>query len=684
MSMERMFYPRGVAVVGSVAEGKLGYVLINQLLKGGFRSVFAVNPKGQGLEEVPGYEKVTHIDAPVDLAVIASPAPTVAAVLEDCGQAGVGAAVIITAGFSEVGNHAGEQELKQVAQRYGIRFVGPNCAGILNTHHHLFPTLEVHPPAGYTAFISQSGALGGAVLAWAEEQGLGFSKFVSYGNGADLDEVELLRYLMEDPDTRVGALYLESVRYGRAFMQAVADFTRRKPLVVIKAGRSGAGRRAALSHTGSMAGSDAVYDAALRQSGAIRVDTVEEMFDLCKGFSYLPPVRGRRVVIVTNSGGPGVMAADRAEQVGLQVAEPSPAARQQLASFLPAHCALKNPIDLTVEGTEEGYHRVLTTVLPEYDAALALNVCPPYLDSLPIARGVCRAARQSGKPVVANFMAGSTVAASLPYLREQGIPNFVTGERAMSVLARLADYYTRPVSPAAAAGGAAELSSLPMLPRPVTEERPILEPEAMDWLRRVGIPTPDFRFVADPDGVLAACHEIGYPVVMKVVASDIVHKSDCGGVVLNIQDDEAALTAYAAIQRAAQGKDLRGVMIYPMLRGGQEVLIGLSRDAQFGPVIAFGAGGIYTELWHDIVLRVAPLGRSEAEAMLREARCFALLQGFRGQPRRDVPALAELLVTVSRLALHYPEIAELDLNPVFVFERGLQVGDVRILTQSRS
>lgn len=684
MSIERLFYPRGVAVVGSVAEGKLGYVLINQLLKGGFRSVFAVNPRGQGLGTVPGYEKLTHIQAPVDLAVIASPAPSVAGVLEDCGQAGIGAAVIITAGFSEVGNQAGEQELKRVAQRYGIRFVGPNCAGILNTHYHLFPTLEVHPPAGYTAFISQSGALGGAVLAWAEEQGLGFSKFVSYGNGADLDEVELLRYLIDDPDTRVGALYIESVRDGRAFMQAVADFTRHKPLVVIKAGRSGAGRRAALSHTGSMAGSDAVYDAALRQCGAIRVDTVEEMFDLCKGFSYLPPVRGRRVVIVTNSGGPGVMAADHAEQVGLQVAEPSPAARQELASFLPAHCALKNPVDLTVEGTEEGYRRALTSLLPEYDAALALNVCPPYLDSLPMARGVVAAARASGKPVLANFMAGRTVADSLPYLREQGIPNFVTGERAMSVLARLADYYARPVGASADADEAADLGALPPLPRPAEDGRPVPEPEAMAWLRQVGIPTPEFRFVAGRDGVLAACRAIGYPVVMKVVAPDIVHKSDCGGVVLNIADDEAALSAYAAIQRAAQGKDMRGVMVYPMLRGGQEVLIGLSRDAQFGPVIAFGTGGIYTELWHDIVLRVAPLGRAEAEAMLREARCFALLQGFRGQPQRDVSALADVLVAVSRLALRYPEIAELDLNPVFVFERGVQVGDVRILVRSRS
>ncbi|PKO22789.1 MAG: acyl-CoA synthetase, partial [Chloroflexi bacterium HGW-Chloroflexi-1] len=408
------------------------------MLAGGFRDIYAVNPKAQGVDEIPGVAAVTGIGRPVDLAVIASPAATVAAVLEDCAAAGVKVAVVITAGFSEAGNVAGEEEIKRIARGSGIRVVGPNCAGILNTGYNLYPTLEVRPPAGHTALISQSGALGGAVLAWAEEQGLGISKFVSYGNRVDVDEVDLLAYLADDPDTVVVALYIESVRDGREFMRAVHAFTRRKPLVVIKSGRSRSGQRATLSHTGSLAGADAAYDAALRQCGAIRVDTVEEMFDLCKGFAHVPPVRGRRIAIVTNSGGPGVMAADWDEKLGIDVAEPSPALREKLASFLPAHCALRNPFDLTVEGTEDGYRRTLEAVLTEYDAALALNVNTPYLDSAALARGICDAADATGKPVVATFMAGSTVVDALPVLKARGIPNYAIGERGVTVLARMA------------------------------------------------------------------------------------------------------------------------------------------------------------------------------------------------------------------------------------------------------
>lgn len=440
MSIRSLFYPRGVAVVGSVSEGKLGYELIRQILDGGYRDLFAVNPKAQGVFSVQGYDAVAKIDRPVDLAVIVTPTPTVANVLKDCGRAGVRAAVIITAGFSEVGNDGGEVEIKRIANQYGIRFVGPNCAGILNTAHYLFPTLETRPPAGEVAVIAQSGAVGGVFLAWAKEFGLGISKFVNYGNGADLNEIDLLHYFAGDRETRVVGLYIETVTDGREFMRAAEECTRQKPLVVIKAGRTQAGVRAALSHTGSMAGADDVYDSSLRQCGAIRVYTIEEMFDLCKGFLYLPTLKGRRVAIVTNSGGPGVLAADRAEELGLEVAEPSLATKEKLSEFLPAHCAIKNPIDITVEGTEEGYRKTLLTVLQEYDAALALNIATPYLDSVPLAKGVCDAAEQIGKPIVASFLPSQIVGEATTYLEEHGIPNFATGERAVTALAHMANY----------------------------------------------------------------------------------------------------------------------------------------------------------------------------------------------------------------------------------------------------
>lgn len=673
-----LFTPQAVALVGSVGEGKLGYHLLRQMLEGGFppTRLAVVNPKGQGALGVSGYPSVAEIGRPVDLAVIVTPAATVPAVLEECARAGVRAAVVITAGFSEVGNVAGEEAIREVVRRTGIRVVGPNCAGIVNTHHALFPTLETRPPVGTVSLIAQSGAVGGVFLAWAKEYGLGIAKFISYGNGADLNERDFLEYLAEDPETQVMALYIEEVTEGRDFLRALAACTRRKPVVVIKAGRTEAGRRATLSHTGSMAGADAVYDAALRGCGVLRVTSLEEMFDLCLGFTALPPVRGRRVVIVTNSGGPGVLAADRAEEVGLTVAEPSPALKERLSAFLPPHCGLSNPIDLTVEGTEEGYRRTLTTALEEYDAAVALNIAPAYLDSVPLARGVVQAARESGKPVAAAFLPGPIVARAVGYLREQGIPNFATGERAVAALARLAEYYSVPSLAAPfvvrheAERGAAPPPSL-------------LEPDLMAWLQENGFPVPEFRTAQSADQAVEAARAVGYPVVMKVVSPQILHKSEFGGVILGIADDGGVRAGFDRLAEIAAGRDFRGVVIYPLIRGAQEVLVGLFQDPQFGPVVAFGAGGIYTELLQDVALRVAPVDRDEAAAMIRETRMATLLAGARGRPQGDLDALTDLIARVSELPFLYPEIAEMDLNPVFVLPQGVLVGDVRLIEKNR-
>jgi acyl-CoA synthetase (NDP forming) len=683
-SIDRLFYPRGVAVIGSVSEGKLGYEILRQMLDGGYRDVFVVNPRVRGALSVPAYDSVSKIDHPVDLAIIVSPPQTVPGVVAECGREGIAAAVIITAGFSEVGNHAGEQEIQDAAHRHGVRFVGPNCAGILNTANKLFPTLETRPPAGGVALVAQSGAIGGVFLAWARDHGLGVSKFVSYGNRGDLTEIDFLRYLAGDVKTRVVALYIESVTDGREFMEAVRACADRKPVVVLKAGTTQSGQRAALSHTGSMAGADAVYDAALRASGAIRVHSIEEMFDLCKAFISVPLPKGTRVAVVTNSGGPGVLAADRAEAVGLDVAEPSRQVRARLSEFLPAHCAFKNPIDLTVEGTEYGYRETLLALLKEFDAVLALNIAPPYLDSMPLARGICDAAEQvteSGdKVVVASFLPEWVVETSIPYLEQRGVPNFATGERALLALKRMTDYQ---------AYKAFHGANGRLLPEPDGEQGRLpgtgqmLEPEAMSWLRDEGIPVPDFRFATTCEAAVQGCRDIGYPVVMKVVSPDILHKSDCGGVVLNIADDEAARAAFRAIERAAAGKDFRGVIIYPMIVGAQEVLLGLSRDPQYGPVLTFGLGGIYTEIWRDISLRVAPVDRKEAEAMIREIRALPLLQGARGQMPCDLDALAEILVNFSQLPFRFPEIGEIDLNPVFLLAEGLVVGDARVIRNGR-
>ncbi len=675
MSVQDFFNPSGVAVIGSMSEGKLGYELLRQIIQGGYRGgLYAVNPRAQGALGIEGYAAVDEIEGELDLAVIASPAPTVADTLHACGRRGVRAAVIISSGFSEVGNQAGEEALKLAARQHGIRVIGPNCAGIVSTSCNLYATLEVRPPAGKMALISQSGALGGAVLAWAEEQGVGISKFISYGNRADLDELELLPYLAEDPETLVVALYIESVADGRRFIEAAREFCRHKPLVVVKAGRTASGQRAALSHTGSLAGADAVYDAALKVSGAIRVETVEEMFDLCKGFAFLPPVTGKKVVIVTNSGGPGILAADRAEMVGLDVAAPSEDVRRRLAETLPPYCALGNPVDLTVQGTEEHFRAALTALLTEYDAALAINVATPYLDSVALARGVCHAAQQSCKPVTAAFMAGRLISSSVAFLRQRGIPDYAIGERAVTVLARMAAYTARRRT----------LHSAPEIPQPagplpLNEQGEFLEPQAMGWLKAHGVAVPDFRFAADETGAAEGCRAVGYPAVMKVVSPEIIHKSEVGGVIVGIQSDDEARQAFRRLEAVGQGRGFRGVVIYPQLTRGQEVLLGCSRDPQFGPVVVLGMGGIYTEILKDIALRVAPLTVEDAWEMIRELKAYPILSGARGQIPCDLDSLAETIVRFSQLPFLYPEIQEIDLNPIFLFQKGLLAADVRVI-----
>lgn len=673
MSINNLFYPRGLVVIGSASKGKLGHELLRNISDGGFKNAFAVNPRAQGAFSIPGYPTVTEINHPVDLAIIVSPPHTLPEVLEDCGRANVGSAVIITAGYSEVGNHSDEQQLLEIAQEHGIRFVGPNCAGIINTSLNLYPTLETRPPPGGVALVSQSGALGGIFLAMAKEHELGVSKFVSYGNAADLTEVDFIKYFASDQETRVVVVYIESVTDGRGFMRAMVECSEQKPIVIIKAGRTRSGGRATLSHTGSMAGSDAVYDAVIRQCGALRAHTVEEAFDVCVGFISLPRIEGHRIAIVTNSGGPGVLAADRAEEVCLDVARPSLKLSDELSFFLPSHCALKNPFDLTVEGTEKGYCETLLAVLKEYDMAIVLNIAPPYLESVQLARGICDAADQTGKPTAISFMPGPWVDDGINYAKERGIPNFSSAERAVAALAAMANYYNRKLSTYP------WMEAIPKERMNLVHQGCIVEPEAMSFLLENGFPVPDYRFSTTEEEALEGCRDLGYPVVMKVVARDILHKSDYKGVILNIENDNEVRSAYNSIMRIGEEREFQGVVIYPMITGAVEVLMGISRDPQFGPVVAFGLGGIYTEIFRDITLRVAPIDVTTAMEMVQEIDASPILQGARGGDACDLSALADTLVKLSRMPFRYPNVAEVDLNPVFSLPQGAVIGDVRVI-----
>ena len=673
MNYETLFYPEGVVVIGSQAPGKLANVIVNRLIEGGMKNIYAVNPKAQGTGDVKGYSTVQEIGEKVDLAVIASPAFAVAGNLEDCGKAGVKSVAIITSGFSEAGNVQGEKEILEISKKYGIRFIGPNCAGVVNTHANLLATLETRPPKGNIAIMSQSGAVGGTLMAMACKQGLGISKFVSYGNGLDITVIDLLKSLKDDNETKVIALYIETVDNGREFMKVVSELTKVKPVVVVKSGRTSIGQRAALSHTGSMAGADGVFDAALKQCGAIRVETIEDMFDVCKGFSFLSEVKGDNMLIVTNSGGPGVMASDKCEEVGLKLLEPTKELKEDLGSFLPSYAALKNPIDLTVEGTGEEYCQSLVEGLKEYDCALALYIGTPYLKSIEIAKGIVKASKESGKPIVSTLAVGSDIYESLELLKENGIPNFSIGEKAVKVLSYMSQYYKYKNSDTKIAKTFDKVGDLTF------DNGSLLEPDAKALLTKCGISVPYNKLCTTREEAVEYCKEVGYPAVMKVVSPQIIHKSDVGGVILNIKNEEEAANAFDKIAKIAEGKDFRGTIVYKMVDFGKEVILGLTRDPQFGPVVAFGLGGIYTEVLKDIVLKVAPVDKETALDMIKSIKTYDLLKGVRGEKGADIDALADTIVTFSQLPFMYPNIEEGDLNPVFVYEKGLTVVDARII-----
>jgi acyl-CoA synthetase (NDP forming) len=437
---DSFFVPTGVAFLGSIRPGKIGYEILRSVKEGGFQGqVYPVNPAGGEVLGHHVYTSLSEVPEKAGLAVISLPQRAIPDTIAQCGAKGIKAVVIISSGFSEVGNHQAERDLVEVAKQWGVRIIGPNCAGLMNPWHHHFPSIEVRALPGRTAFVTQSGALGGATLAMAEERGFGFSKFVSYGNRCDVGDIELLAYLSDDPETRVIVLYIEGIDRGREFLRVAQAASLKKPVVAIKSGGTQAGTRAASSHTGTLAGVDQIYEAAFRKAGIIRVEGIEEMFDLCQALSQCPLPQGESVAIVTNSGGPGILAADKAERLGLDVAEPSRSLQESLKPHLSPHASLRNPIDLTVESGYEEYRIALGSALSEYDAAIAIMVATPYLDSNGIARGAIDASRNHKKPIVTSFMAGRIVKEAIRLLGEAGMVNLATGERCAFVLSKLAE-----------------------------------------------------------------------------------------------------------------------------------------------------------------------------------------------------------------------------------------------------
>lgn len=691
--MRELFEPASVAVIGASAErNKVGNIILGNIIESGFQGpLYPVNPRYEEILGLKCYPRVTDVPGSVEMAVVVVPAKFVLQVMEECGQKGVKAAVVISAGFKEVGLEGAklERQLGELAHRYGMRVLGPNCLGLINTHHRMNATFaQEGPKEGNIAISSQSGAICVVVLDWAANINIGFSKFISVGNKLDVDEGHLLEYLREDPQTKVIGMYIEGTDRGREFLRQAELTTRVKPVIALKAGRTNSGAKAASSHTGAMSGSDKVYDAAMRQAGVVRVKNIEEMFDLLQAFSTMPLPEGEGLAIVTNAGGLGVMAADACSDNGLTLASFEASTIERLKQGLPAAASLYNPIDVVGDADAERYDHAIRTVMDDPNVACVVALLAPtdLVDISSVAKTLTAFAGSSPKPIVTSFVGGKEMMAPIDMLKAAGIPNYPSPERGIRALAAMVEHrrsLDRKESHAVRPFEADREAVREVISSVRSEGRlQLSENEGKRILKAYGIPTPREGIAHDLASAVELAREIGYPVVMKVESPDIAHKTDVGGVVLDIDDDQELERSYQVMLSKVREKMPRakvtGVSIQKMVKG-REVIVGMVRDDQFGPVITFGLGGIFVEIMRDVTQGIAPLDRDDVERMVRSIRAYPMLAGARGKRPGDIPALVEVILKISQMAMEFPELEELEMNPVMVGDEGTGVTAVDAL-----
>ena len=702
--LNAIFYPKSIAVVGaSSREGTVGNDIFRNLLAAEFNGpVFPINPKAPNICGVYAYRSVLDVPCDVDLAVLILPAAATLSAIDELIQKQVKAAVVISAGFKEVGHEGAELEiqLRDKVRAAGIPLIGPNCLGVINTD----PTVRMNaafgrkmPAAGNLAFVSQSGALCTSVLDYAEERRMGFSKFISFGNKADINEIDLLDYLAKDEKTSVIAMYLEDVSNGRKFIETARAifWETHKPMLCLKSGRSPEGAKAVSSHTGSLAGSDSIYDALLAQSGVQRVDTIAELFDYAALYTTQPLPHGNRVAIVTNAGGPGIMATDAAMRHGLVLAELSDATREKLRPALPATASLRNPVDVIGDARADRYRAAVRTVLEDENVDMAMVILTPQsmTEIEETAAVVPEAIRGINKPVVCSFMGSKDIAAGADILRKSGVPNYPFPEdaaRALAAADRLVTLHDIPRREMANirdcdVDGARRVIAEILDGR---AERYLTQAECRPLLQCYRLPLLKSGVATTADEAVRLVESFQCSVVMKVMSADVVHKWDAGGVLLNIQGPDAARAAYAKIvknvEAAVPGAKIQGILIEQMAAKGVEVILGASRDPRFGPLMMFGLGGTMVEIFKDVSFRLAPMWRISAERMVRAIRSFKLLDGFRGAPPADFEAIIDTLLRLSFMVCNHPEISELDINPLIVHPRGqgCSVADSRVMLRA--
>lgn len=685
--LELFFEPKSVAVIGaSTNPDKLGHSVLKNLVDGGYVERGAVYPINPGAEEVlgyPAYGSVLDVEGSIDLAVIVIPYSYVPDVLRECGEKGIPGVVVISAGFREAGSEGLERELEliSIAQEYKMRIIGPNCLGVIDTFTPLNASFAAGtPPRGPMAFMSQSGALGTAVLDIALAGRLGLSKFVSLGNKADVSEIDLLEAWKSDENSRVIMIYSEGMPNGQEFINVARQVTREKPIVAIKSGVTQSGSRAVSSHTGSLAGSEQAYQAAFRQAGILRVESMESLFDMALALGYQPPLKGDNIAIVTNAGGPGILATDSLEHQGLSLARFELETIHTLEQYLPDAASAANPVDVLGDARADRYRFALETVArdPNVDGIMVLLTPQAMTEVELTAEEISKFSKRIDQPILGCFMGESSVESGIEILEKHGIPNYPFPERAARAFMAKAHYQKikdLPI-PQYVSFDVDKRVVKNVIEQVRSEGRlSIGDAEARKILKAYGLRIPRSEIAESPDDAVNIARKIGYPVVLKIASPDILHKTDIGGVKVGLEDstdvrDAFELMVYRA-QRYVPDARIWGCLVQEMVPSdGIEILIGMNRDPQFGPLVTFGLGGIYVETLKDVTFRVAPFSPEEAQEMMSEIRARAILDGVRGQPPADKDSILDSLLRIGQLVQDFPEIDELDINPLVVFPEG--------------
>ncbi|HEU4443500.1 MAG TPA: acetate--CoA ligase family protein [Nitrososphaeraceae archaeon] len=697
LSKSNFLDPQSIAVIGASEKPGVGKAIFSNIINGYKGKIYPITPSNPSVFGFKAYKSVLEVPEEIDLAVIATPNKIVPAVMEEVGKKNIKGVIIVSAGFKEADEQGAklEKEISTIGKKYGIRIIGPNCLGIMSLSQRNMMNatfLKITPKFGGIALVSQSGAICAATVEDAIGQGIGFSKVVSMGNKVDMDENDILELLSEDTETKVIVMYLEDIHDGRRFMEIAKRITiqNKKPIIVLKAGRTPEGAKAAMSHTGALMGSDEIYDSLFAQSGVIRVDTMQDLFDLSTAFSKqpIPPDKGG-VVIVSNAGGPAIISTDACSKYRLKMADLS-SSTEAIAEVIPPHGSARNPVDIVGDADYGRFEKVLAIVLSNQNVGSVVTMCTPSatLDYNELARTIVKASKNSGKTMLAALMGLAEGIENKQILSDGNIPHFMYAEPAIKTLNAMYSYRDWLGSARASPREfKVDKQRVKVLFDNIAQQgrKNVLEEEGYEVLSSYGFSTPrSFLGTTEEECTRAARDEIGYPVVMKIVSPDIIHKSDAGGVKVGLKNDNEVRAAFKEISNNAKkyksNAQIKGVLVQEMITSAKEIILGSKTDPLFGPLIMVGLGGIYVEILKDVVFRLAPIDEHEAEKMIESIRAIKLLKGIRGEPPSDLDAVVGCLQRLSQLIIDFPEIEEFDINPLLVLERGkgVRVADVRI------